>query len=130
MIPTSTGAAQAMALVLPEFAGKVDGMAIRVPVPDGSITDIVTQLERSTSVKEINARLREAAACPPLQGILAVSDDELVSVDIIGNPHSSIVDAPSTMVLGGTMAKVLAWYDNEWGYACRLAELAERLSTS
>ena len=130
MIPTSTGAAQAMALVLPEFAGKVDGMAIRVPVPDGSITDIVTQLERSTSVKEINARLREAAACPPPQGILAVSDDELVSVDIIGNPHSSIVDAPSTMVLGGTMAKVLAWYDNEWGYACRLAELAERLSTS
>jgi glyceraldehyde 3-phosphate dehydrogenase len=130
MIPTSTGAAQATALVLPELAGKVDGMAIRVPVPDGSVTDIVAQLERSTSATEINARLREAAACPPLQGILAVSDDELVSVDIIGNPHSSIVDAPSTMVLGGTMAKVLAWYDNEWGYACRLAELAGRLSAS
>ena len=130
MIPTSTGAAQATALVLPELAGKVDGMAIRVPVPDGSVTDIVAQLERSTSAQEINARLREAAARPPLHGILAVSDDELVSVDIIGNPHSSIVDAPSTMVLGGTMAKVLAWYDNEWGYACRLAELAGRLSTS
>jgi glyceraldehyde 3-phosphate dehydrogenase len=130
MIPTSTGAAQATALVLPELAGKVDGMAIRVPVPDGSVTDIVAQLERSTSAQEINARLREAAACPPLQGILALSDDELVSVDIIGNPHSSIVDAPSTMVLGGTMAKVLAWYDNEWGYACRLAELAGCLSAS
>ena len=130
MIPTSTGAAQATARVLPELAGKVDGMAIRVPVPDGSVTDIVAQLERSTSAEEINARLREAAACPPLHGILAVSDDELVSVDIIGNPHSSIVDAPSTMVLGGTMAKVLAWYDNEWGYACRLAELAGRLSAS
>jgi glyceraldehyde 3-phosphate dehydrogenase len=128
MIPTSTGAAQATALVLPELAGKVDGMAIRVPVPDGSVTDIVAQLERSTSAQEINARLREAAAQPPLQGILAVSDDELVSVDIIGNPHSSIVDAPSTLVLGGTLAKVLAWYDNEWGYACRLAELAGRLS--
>jgi glyceraldehyde 3-phosphate dehydrogenase len=130
MIPTSTGAAQATSLVLPELVGKVDGMAIRVPIPDGSVTDIVTQLERSTSANEINARLREAAARPPLQGILAVSDDDLVSVDIIGNPHSSIVDAPSTMVLGGTMAKVLAWYDNEWGYACRLAELAGRLIAS
>jgi glyceraldehyde 3-phosphate dehydrogenase len=130
MIPTSTGAALATALVLPELAGKVDGMAIRVPVPDGSVTDIVAQLEHSTSANEINARLREAAARPPLQGILAVSDDELVSVDIIGNPHSSIVDAPSTMVLGSTMAKVLAWYDNEWGYACRLAELAGRLIPS
>jgi glyceraldehyde 3-phosphate dehydrogenase (phosphorylating) len=130
MIPTSTGAAQAPALVLPELAGKVDGMAIRVPVPDGSVTDIVAQLERSTSAEEINARLREAAARPPLQGILAVSDEELVSVDIIGNPHSSIVDAPSTLVLGGTLAKVLAWYDNEWGYAGRLAELAGRLSAS
>jgi glyceraldehyde 3-phosphate dehydrogenase len=130
MIPTSTGAAQATALVLPALAGKVDGMAIRVPVPDGSVTDIVAQLERSTSAQEINARLRESAARPPLKGILAVSDDELVSVDIIGNPHSSVVDAPSTMVLGGTMAKVLAWYDNEWGYACRLAELAGRLRAS
>ncbi|HEY7491179.1 MAG TPA: type I glyceraldehyde-3-phosphate dehydrogenase [Candidatus Tectomicrobia bacterium] len=127
MIPTSTGAANATALVLPELAGKVDGMAIRVPIPDGSVTDIVAQLETATSAQEVNARLREAAERPPLHGILAVSDDELVSVDILGNPHSSIVDAPSTMVLDGTMAKVLAWYDNEWGYACRLAELAGRL---
>jgi glyceraldehyde 3-phosphate dehydrogenase len=127
MIPTSTGAAQATALVIPELAGKMDGMAIRVPVPDGSVTDLVVTLQTATTVEEINARLREAAQRPPLQGILAVSDDELVSVDIIGNPHSAIVDAPSTMVLGGTMAKLLSWYDNEWGYACRLAELAPRL---
>jgi glyceraldehyde-3-phosphate dehydrogenase type I len=130
MIPTTTGAAKATALVIPELAGKMDGMAIRVPVPDGSVTDIVAELATSTTVDEINARLRDAAQRPPLQGILAVSDDELVSVDIIGNPHSAIVDAPSTMVLNGTMAKVLSWYDNEWGYACRLAELAGRLSNS
>ena len=130
MIPTTTGAAKATALVIPALAGKMDGMAIRVPVPDGSVTDIVAELATSTSVDEINACLRDAAQRPPLQGILAVSDDELVSVDIIGNPHSAIVDAPATMVLNGTMAKVLSWYDNEWGYACRLAELAGRLSTS
>jgi glyceraldehyde 3-phosphate dehydrogenase len=127
MIPTSTGAAQATAQVLPELAGKMDGMAIRVPIPDGSVTDIVALLDKSTSVQELNACLRDAASKPPLQGILDVSDDEIVSIDIVGNPHSSIVDAPSTMVLGGTMAKILAWYDNEWGYACRLAELPSRL---
>jgi glyceraldehyde 3-phosphate dehydrogenase len=102
-------------------------MAIRVPIPDGSVTDIVALLDKSTSVQELNACLRDAASKPPLQGILDVSDDEIVSIDIVGNPHSSIVDAPSTMVLGGTMAKILAWYDNEWGYACRLAELPSRL---
>jgi glyceraldehyde 3-phosphate dehydrogenase len=127
IIPTTTGAAKATALVLPELKGRLDGIAMRVPVPDGSVTDIVAHLETATSAQEINARLREAAARPPLHGILAVSDEELVSVDILGNPHSSIVDAPSTMVLGGTMAKVLAWYDNEWGYTCRLAELSSRL---
>ena len=94
-----------MAQVLSELAGKMDGMAIRVPVPDGSVTDIVVHLETVTSAQEINARLREAAACSPLHGILAVSEDELVSVDIIGNPHSSIVDAPSTMVLDGTILR-------------------------
>jgi glyceraldehyde 3-phosphate dehydrogenase len=127
MIPTSTGAAKATAQVLPELAGKMDGMAIRVPIPDGSVTDIVAQLATPTSAEDINACLREASQHPPLQGILTVSDEEIVSVDIIGNPHSAIVDAPSTMVLEGTMAKVLVWYDNEWGYACRLAELAGRL---
>jgi glyceraldehyde 3-phosphate dehydrogenase len=127
MIPTTTGAAKATSLVLPALAGKVDGMAIRVPIPDGSVTDIVVQLEQSTSVNAINACLREAAQRPPLQGILEVCDEEIVSIDIVGNPHSSIVDAPATMVLNGTTAKILAWYDNEWGYACRLAELAGRL---
>jgi glyceraldehyde-3-phosphate dehydrogenase type I len=130
MIPTTTGAAQATALVLPELVGKMDGMAIRVPIPDGSVTDIVVQLEKSTSANDINARLREASQRPPLQGILEVNDDQIVSVDILGNPHSSIVDGPSTMVLNGTMAKLLAWYDNEWGYACRLAELSSRLLDS
>jgi glyceraldehyde 3-phosphate dehydrogenase len=129
MIPTSTGAAQATALVIPELAGKMDGMAIRVPIPDGSVTDIVAELQRATDAQDINACLRDAAQRPPLQGILAVSDDELVSVDIIGNPHSAIVDALSTKVLNGTMAKVLSWYDNEWGYTCRLVELAPRLVT-
>lgn len=130
MIPTTTGAAKATALVLPELAGKMDGMAIRVPIPDGSVTDIVVQLEKSTRVNDINACLREASQRPPLQGILDVNDDRIVSVDIVGNPHSSIVDAPSTMVLNGTTAKILAWYDNEWGYSCRLAELAGRLLDS
>jgi glyceraldehyde 3-phosphate dehydrogenase len=127
MIPTSTGATQATALVLPELSGKMAGMAIRVPVPDGSVTDIVAQLEKSTTAQEINACLRAASQQPPLRGILEVNDEEIVSVDVIGNPHSSIVDAPSTIVLNGTMAKILAWYDNEWGYSCRLAELADRL---
>jgi glyceraldehyde-3-phosphate dehydrogenase type I len=130
MIPTTTGAAQATALVLPELAGKMDGMAIRVPIPDGSVTDIVVQLEKSTRAKDINACLREASQRPPLQGILEVNDDQIVSVDIVGNPHSSIVDGPSTMVLNGTTAKILAWYDNEWGYSCRLAELSGRLLTT
>ena len=128
MIPASTGAAKATALVLPELTGKIDGMAIRVPVPDGSVTDIVAELEKATSVEELNAQLRAASQAPPLQGILSVSDEELVSVDIIGNPHSTIVDASSTRVLNGTMVKILAWYDNEWGYSCRLVELADRLS--
>jgi glyceraldehyde-3-phosphate dehydrogenase type I len=127
MVPTRTGAAHATALVLPELAGKMDGTAIHVPIPDGSVIDLVAELATSTSAAEVNRRLRAAAHMPPLQGILAVSDDELVSMDVVGNPHSAIVDTPSTRVLNGTMAKVLAWYDNEWGYACRLAELAGRL---
>jgi glyceraldehyde 3-phosphate dehydrogenase len=128
MIPTTTGAARATALVLPALAGKLDGMAIRVPVPDGSVTDIVANLEKATHAEEINARLLDASQKPPLQGILEVNSDEVVSADIIGNSHSSIVDAPSTNVLDGTMAKLLAWYDNEWGYSCRLVDLAERLA--
>jgi glyceraldehyde-3-phosphate dehydrogenase type I len=130
MIPTTTGAARATALVLPELAGKMDGMAIRVPVPDGSVTDIVVNLEKATSAEEINACLLQASQKPPLQGVLEVNSDEVVSADIVGNPHSSIVDAPSTNVLGGSMAKILAWYDNEWGYSCRLVDLAARLANA
>ncbi|MGQ4810262.1 Glyceraldehyde-3-phosphate dehydrogenase [Candidatus Entotheonellaceae bacterium PAL068K] len=130
MIPTTTGAARATALVIPELAGKMDGMAIRVPVPDGSVTDIVANLGRATTAEAINACLLEASQKPPLQGILEVNDDEVVSADIVGNPHSSIVDAPSTAVLGGSMAKILAWYDNEWGYSCRLVEFAKRIVTA
>jgi glyceraldehyde-3-phosphate dehydrogenase type I len=130
MIPTTTGAARATALVLPQLAGKLDGMAIRVPVPDGSVTDIVANLEMATSAEAINARLLEASQKPPLQGILEVNSDEVVSADIVGNPHSSIVDAPSTNVLDGTMVKLLAWYDNEWGYSCRLVDLAGRLAAA
>jgi glyceraldehyde 3-phosphate dehydrogenase len=105
-------------------------MAIRVPVPDGSVTDIVATLGKPTTAEEINARLLEASQKPPLQGVLEVNSDEVVSADIVGNSHSSIVDAPSTNVLGGTMAKLLAWYDNEWGYSCRLVDLAMRLATA
>jgi glyceraldehyde 3-phosphate dehydrogenase len=127
MIPTTTGAAKATERVLPELEGKMDGMAIRVPVPDGSVTDIVAHLDAETTVEELNALFREAAAEPPLQGILAIAEEELVSVDIVGNPHSAVVDAPATRVLQGRAAKVLVWYDNEWGYSSRLAEFAGRL---
>ena len=128
MIPTTTGAAKATALVIPALAGKMDGMAIRVPVPDGPSRTSWPSWPPRPAWRSMPASVRPPSG--PRQGILAVSDDELVSVDIIGNPHSAIVDAPATMVLNGTMAKVLSWYDNEWGYACRLAELAGRLSAS
>ena len=128
MIPTTTGAAKATALVLPELEGRLDGMAIRVPIPDGSVTDIVAQLEKEPTAEEINRRLQEASEEPQLENILEVNDDQIVSADIVGNPHSSIVDAPSTCVVGGTLAKILAWYDNEWGYTCRLVDLAASLA--
>jgi glyceraldehyde-3-phosphate dehydrogenase type I len=130
MIPTTTGAARATALVLPELAGKMDGIAIRVPVPDGSVTDIVADLEKAADATEINACLLAASQKPPLQGVLEVNSDEVVSADIVGNPHSSIVDAPSTNVLDGSMVKILAWYDNEWGYSCRLVDLSARLANA
>jgi glyceraldehyde-3-phosphate dehydrogenase type I len=128
MIPTTTGAAKATERVLPGLAGKMDGMAIRVPVPDGSVTDIVAYLESEASVEGLNALFRKAAGEPPLQGILEVAEEELVSVDIVGNPHSAIVDAPATRLLQRRAAKILVWYDNEWGYSSRLVELAARLA--
>ncbi len=123
IIPTTTGAAKATELVIPELAGKMDGMAMRVPVPDGSITDAVATLARETTVDEVHAAFREAASKAPLQGILRVSDEDLVSHDIIGDTHSSVVSAKDTMC-AGRMVKVLAWYDNEWGYSARLKDFA------
>ena len=124
IVPTTTGAARATALVIPELKGKMDGLALRVPVPDGSVTDIVATLGRNVTCEEVNEALRAASMKPPLAGILRVSDEALVSVDIIGDSHSAIVDEESTMVLADRVVKILVWYDNEWGYAARLADFA------
>lgn len=122
MIPTSTGAARAVSLVLPELKGKLDGMAIRVPVPTVSVVDLVAEVEKPATAEELNAAFKEAAG-GKLKGILQYCDEELVSVDFKGNPHSSILDAPSTRVIGGNLVKVLSWYDNEWGFSCRMRDL-------
>ena len=122
MIPTTTGAARATGLVLPEVAGRIDGMAIRVPTADVSIVDLVAELERDTTEEDVNSAFRSAAA-GELQGILGVSEEPLVSIDDTGDPHSSIIDAVSTSVMDGRMVKVLSWYDNEWGYSSRVVDL-------
>ena len=121
IIPTTTGAAKALALVIPDLKGKFDGFSLRVPTPTVSVVDTAT-VRRPTSVEEVNDAFRSAAA-GSLDGILGVSDEPLVSMDFKGDSRSSIVDAESTMVLGGDMVKVIAWYDNEWGYSCRVADL-------
>jgi glyceraldehyde 3-phosphate dehydrogenase len=123
MIPTTTGAAIATALVLPELEGKLDGMAVRVPTWDGSMVDFVAQLEKSVTKEQVNQAMQIAAE-GPLRGILQYTEDPIVSVDVIGNPHSSIFDGLATMVLGGNMVKVVSWYDNEAAYAQRMVELA------
>jgi glyceraldehyde 3-phosphate dehydrogenase len=128
MIPTSTGAAKAVGLVLPELAGKLDGIAIRVPTADVSVVDLVCELERDANAEEINEAFRKAAN-GPMSGILSVSDEPLVSIDFLGNPHSSIVDGPNTRVLDGNLVKVLSWYDNEWGYANRVVDLAALIAS-
>ncbi len=125
VIPTSTGAAKAIGLVLPELKGKLDGFAFRVPVPDGSVVDLVVNLEREVTAEEINAAVK-AAAEGPLAGILRYTEEPLVSSDIVGDPHSAIFDAALTMAMG-RRAKVVMWYDNEWGYSSRLADLCGRL---
>jgi len=130
IIPTTTGAAKALALVIPELKGRFDGFSLRVPTPTVSVVDFTAELEREATVEELNAAFR-AAAEGPMRGILGVSDEPLVSSDFRGDSRSSIVDSASTMVLGGNFVKVIAWYDNEWGYSCRVADLvryvAERL---
>jgi glyceraldehyde 3-phosphate dehydrogenase len=123
IVPTTTGAARAGGEVLPALKGKMHGMALRVPVLVGSLTDLVAVLNRSVTKDEVNNAFRQAAA-GYLKGLLQVTDEELVSSDFVGNPHSCILDAPSTMVMGGTLVKVLGWYDNEWGYSCRTVDMA------
>src|SRR5258705_13579673 len=122
IIPTTSGAAIALALVIPDLKGKFDGFSLRVPTPTVSVVDFTADFSRPTSVEEVNAAFRTAAG-GPLKGILGVSDEPLVSTDFRGDSRSSIIDAASTMVIGGTMVKVIAWYDNEWGYSCRCADL-------
>lgn len=128
IVPTSTGAARAVAEVMPELDGKLDGIAMRVPVLTGSVVDLVVRTSRAVSVDALHAAFREAANGPRMRGILTVADDELVSADIIGDSHSSIVDSTSTMTLGDRTAKVIAWYDNEWGYASRLVDCVRMVS--
>ncbi|MBI3750088.1 MAG: type I glyceraldehyde-3-phosphate dehydrogenase [Chloroflexi bacterium] len=127
IIPTTTGAAKALALVIPDLKGKFDGFSLRVPTPTVSVVDFTADVSRSTTAEELNAAFR-AAAAGPMKGILGVSDEPLVSTDFRGDDRSSIIDAASTMVIGGRMVKVIAWYDNEWGYSCRCADLIARVA--
>ena len=129
MIPTTTGAAKAVSLVIPELKGRLDGMAIRVPTPNVSVVDLTAELSRSATAEEINAAMKKASE-GPMKGILQYVDEPLVSVDFNHDPASSCFDALSTKVLGGKMVKVLSWYDNEWGYSCRLVDLAKYVSTA
>jgi glyceraldehyde 3-phosphate dehydrogenase len=127
IVPTSTGAARALGLVVPSLLGKVEGLAFRVPVPSGSVVDLTVYTDKKADVKEIHELMRRAAE-GPMQGILKISTDPIVSADVIGDPHSAIYDAPLTQVLGDRMTKVVAWYDNEWAYAMRVAELLPRVA--
>jgi glyceraldehyde 3-phosphate dehydrogenase (phosphorylating) len=127
LVPTSTGAAKAIGLVIPDLAGKLQGFAVRVPVPTGSLVDLTVELECATSIDEVNALFEHHADSGELAGILRYSEEPLVSSDIVRSPYSSIFDAPLTMVIDGTQVKVVAWYDNEWGYSNRLVELAQRV---
>ena len=127
MIPTTTGAARAIGKVIPELNGKLDGLSVRVPTPDGSLTDLVAVLKKSTTVEEVNAAMKKAAA-GSLKGILEYTEDPIVSIDIVGNPHSCVFDAGTTSVMAGNLVKVLGWYDNEWGYSCRCVDLMKKMA--
>lgn len=126
IVPTSTGAAKAIGLVIPELKGKLDGVAMRVPIPDGSLTDLTCVLKKSATKDEINAAMKKASETT-LKGIMEYSEDPLVSIDIVSNPHSCIFDSRSTLSMGTTV-KVVGWYDNEWGYSCRVADLIEKIA--
>ncbi len=127
MIPTTTGAARAVGKVIPELNGKLDGVAMRVPVSDGSIVDLVAILEKKTTADEINAAMKKSAE-GPMKGVLEYCEDPIVSVDVVGNPHSSIFDSLSTSVMDGNFVKVFSWYDNEWGYSCRTLDLLKMMA--
>jgi len=129
MIPTTTGAAKATGLVIPEVKGKIDGIAIRVPTPNVSLTELTVEVEKGTTIADVNAAFK-AAADGPMKGILEYCEIELVSSDFIGNPHSCILDAKSTNVIDGTLVNLSGWYDNEWGYACRCVDLMLRIGSS
>ena len=126
-MPTSTGAAKAIGTVIPELAGKLHGFAVRVPVPTGSLVDLTIEAEEAASAEELNAIFRDRSALGALEGILEYSEEPLVSSDIVGSPYSAVFDAPLTSVVDGTQVKVVAWYDNEWGYSNRLIELASKV---
>jgi glyceraldehyde 3-phosphate dehydrogenase len=127
LVPTTTGAAKAIGLVVPELAGRLQGFAVRVPVPTASLVDLTLEIERATTVEEVNAAVRGRADRAELAGVLAYSEEPLVSSDVIDSPYSSIFDAGLTTVVDGTQVKIVAWYDNEWGYSSRLAELVQRV---
>jgi len=127
IIPTTTGAAKALSLVLPELEGKLDGVSLRVPVTTGSIIDLVCELSKSVTKEDINKAMKEAAS-GKMKGILQYTEDPIVSVDVIHNPHSAIFDGLSTMVIGKNLAKVFAWYDNEWGFSVRMVEMLELMA--
>jgi glyceraldehyde 3-phosphate dehydrogenase (phosphorylating) len=127
LVPASSGAAKAVGLVLPDLNGKLTGFAIRAPVPTGSVVDLTATVARDTSAEEINQIFKEKADTGDLAGILAYSEDPIVSSDIVGSPYSSIFDAPLTMVIDGRLVKVVAWYDNEWGYSNRVVEVAQKV---
>jgi glyceraldehyde 3-phosphate dehydrogenase len=127
LIPASSGAAKAIGLVIPELQGKLTGFAIRAPVPTGSVVDLTVECARQTTAEELNAALKAASQSGPMKGFLAYTEDAIVSTDIVQSPYSSIVDAKLTSVIEGTMAKVIAWYDNEWGYSNRLVDLVQRV---
>jgi glyceraldehyde 3-phosphate dehydrogenase len=129
MIPTSTGAAKALKLVIPELGGKIDGFSMRVPTPNVSVVDFVVWVEKKTTKEEVNAALKKASESGPLKGYLGYEEQELVSSDFKGNSLSSIVDAPCTMVVGGNCVKVISWYDNEWGYSCRVRDLINYIAS-
>jgi glyceraldehyde 3-phosphate dehydrogenase len=129
MIPTSTGAAKALKLVIPDLAGKLDGFAMRVPTPNVSVVDLVAYVEKKTTKDEVNAALKRASESGPLKGYLGYEENELVSSDFKGDSRSSIVDAPMTLVVGGNCVKVISWYDNEWGYSCRVRDLINYIAS-